>query len=111
MWACSTILSCSTRSCAGGTVIASRLTRLKERRTLLVDERQGLVLDLARLDNPGTAATVELPEAGRINVPASCRAPWTDLHAQLFKIDGGRIAHIEGLVRRVPYGQGSGWSA
>jgi hypothetical protein len=89
----------------------ARLVRVRGRRTLLVDEQQGLVLDLALLDNPGSTREVELPQAGRLTVPDSCLAPWTDLHAQLFKIDAGRIAHIEGLVRRVPYGQGSGWQA
>jgi hypothetical protein len=89
----------------------ARLVRLRERRTLLVDEEQGLVLDLALLDNPGSATEVELPRVGSLKVPDSCLAPWTDLHAQLFKIEAGRISHIEDLVRRVPYGQGSGWTA
>ena len=87
----------------------SRLATLREHRALLVDERQGLVLDLAGLDNPATTPSVEVPGFGVVQVPESCRAPWTDLHAQLFRIDAGRIAHIEGLVRRVPYGQGTGW--
>jgi hypothetical protein len=89
----------------------ARLVQLRERRTLLLDERQGLVLDLALLDNPGSAVSVDIPRAGRVKVPDSCLVPWTDMHAQLFRIDAGRIAHIEGFVRRVPYGQGSGWKA
>ena len=89
----------------------ARLVRLRERRTLLVDEEQGLVLDLALLDNPGSSTEVELPRVGSLKVPDSCLVPWTDLHAQLFKIEDGRISHIEDLVRRVPYGQRSGWKA
>ncbi|MFO1400336.1 MAG: hypothetical protein U1F06_07865 [Steroidobacteraceae bacterium] len=89
----------------------ARVARLREHRTWLVDEAAGLVLDLATLDNPATTRAVEIPGTGRVQVPASCLAPWTDLHAQLFRIDGGRIRHIEDLVRRVPYGQGTGWTS
>ena len=100
------------RDCAGelDAGFLARVARLREHRTWLVDEAAGLVLDLATLDNPATTRAVEIPGAGRVQVPASCLAPWTDLHAQLFRIDGGRIRHIEDLVRRVPYGQGTGWA-
>jgi hypothetical protein len=101
------------RDCAGelDAGFLARLVQLREQRTLLVDERQGLVLDLALMDNAGSAVSVDIPQAGRVKVPDSCLAPWTDMHAQLFRIDAGRIVHIEGFVRRVPYGQGSGWKA
>ncbi|MFO1402896.1 MAG: hypothetical protein U1F30_17090 [Steroidobacteraceae bacterium] len=89
----------------------ARIARLRGHRSWLVDEAAGLVLDLAALDNPATARVVDIPGSGSVQVPASCLAPWTDLHAQLFRIDGGRIRHIEGLVRRVPYGQADGWTA
>ncbi|MCC7462942.1 MAG: hypothetical protein IT480_10840 [Gammaproteobacteria bacterium] len=88
----------------------ARFTRLRGRRTWLVDEAAGLVLDLATLDNPATARSVEIPGYGAVKLPASCLAPWTDLHAAVFRVDAGRISHIETLVRRVPYGQGTGWS-
>ncbi len=87
------------------------LVKLRSRRTIVTDENQGLVLDLALLDNSGTAKSVTVAGTGDLSVPASFRTPWTDLHAQLFKVEAGRIAHIEGLVRRVPYGQKSGWEA
>lgn len=89
----------------------ARLAKLRGRRTMLVDEKQGLVLDLALIDNGAATTSLEVPGAGRLKLPSSCTAPWTDLHAALFKIDGGKIAFIEDLVRRVPYGQGSGWTA
>jgi hypothetical protein len=43
--------------------------------------------------------------------PAEFLAPWTDLHAQLFKVETGRIAHVEELVKRLPYGRETGWEA
>jgi hypothetical protein len=100
-----------TGDCAGelGIGFLSSLTKLRTRRPLIVDETQGMVLDLALIDNPATAKTVDVAGVGKVAVPALFLAPWTDLHAQLFKIETGVISHIEGLVRRVPYGQMSGW--
>lgn len=102
-----------TRDCAGELEIGflASLTKLRGRRPLIVDEAQGLVLDLALMDNPATIKTVDVAGVGAISAPRLFFAPWTDLHAQLFKIESGAIAHIEGLVRRVPYGQTSGWEA
>lgn len=99
------------RDCAGeldAGFLASLVT-LRGRRSLVVDESRGLVLDLALLDNPATSTSTSVAGVGELAVPASFRAPWTDLHAQLFKLQGGKIAYIEGLVRRLPYGQASGW--
>lgn len=87
------------------------LTRMRDRRTLLVDKAQGLVLDLTLLDNPARKSHVEVHGVGEIAVPASFLAPWTDMHAQLFKVNSGNITYIEDLVRRLPYGQASGWQA
>jgi len=100
-----------TRDCANeleNGFLAS-LTRLRTHHPLIVDETQGLVLDLALIDNPATIKTVDVAGVGKVAAPGLFLAPWTDLHAQLFKIESGAISHIEGLVRRVPYGQMSGW--
>ena len=99
------------RDCAGelsGGFLAS-LVKVRSRRTLVVDESQGLVLHVALMDNPATAKSVNLAGTGDVIVPASFRSPWTDLHAELFKVEAGKIVHIEGLVRRLPYGHKSGW--
>ena len=74
-----------------------------------MDRKQGLVLNLALLSNSARNKTVNVSGVGSVPVPDTFLAPWTDLHAQLFKISSGRITYIEDLVRRVPYGQGSGW--
>ena len=95
------------RDCAGelSAGILAGMANLRSHSNWVVDESRGLVLDLALLDNPGTAGSVAVKGVGDISLPASCRTPWTDLHAQLFKVERGKIAHIEGLVRRVPYRQ------
>ncbi len=99
------------RDCAGelDAGFLAGLTRLRTYRSLLVDQAQGLVLDLAVIDNPATVKTVNVAGVGEVSAPSTFLAPWTDLHAQLFKIESGAISHIEDLVRRVPYGQMSGW--
>jgi hypothetical protein len=101
------------RDCAGELTAGflGGVAKVRSRRTLVLDESQGLVLDLALFDNPATAKSVPVAGAGEIALPASLRTPWTDLHAQLFKVEAGKITHVEGLVRRVPYGQKSGWEA
>jgi hypothetical protein len=98
------------RDCAGEltTGFLAGIAKFRLHRTLVVDESQGLTLDLALLNNPGTSKSVTVDGAGEIALPASLRASWTDFHAQLFKFEAGKITHIEGLVRRVPYGQKSG---
>ena len=88
----------------------AQLTHLRERRTWVVDEQQGLALDLTVFDNAAAATTINLAGAGNVTVPKSFQTPWTDLHAQLYKVENGKIAHLEDLVRRVPYGQKTGWS-
>jgi len=100
-----------TRDCAREleTGFVASLTKLRSHRPLIVDEMQGLVLDLALMDNPATTKTVNIAGVGNIKVPGLFLAPWTDLHAQLFKIESGAVSYIEGLVRRVPYGQKPGW--
>ncbi len=89
----------------------AQLTKAREHRTWVVDERQGLALDLCIFDNAAAATAVNLAGVGEAKVPRSFLTPWTDLHAALYKVEDGKIAHIEDLNRRVPYGQKSGWTA
>ncbi|MEJ2109783.1 MAG: hypothetical protein P8Z37_07705, partial [Acidobacteriota bacterium] len=100
-----------TRDCGGELDVGfiSSLNQLRSHRTLIADDSQGLVLDLALMDNPAVRKTVRVAGSGDVQVPSLFLAPWTDLHAQLFKIESGAVTYIEGLVRRVPYGQSSGW--
>jgi hypothetical protein len=78
-------------------------------RPLLVDEQQGLVLNLALFDNEGNVKTVAVPGVGDVAVPQNFLRPITFLKPQLFKIEGGRIREIEGLSWAVPFGMPSGW--
>jgi len=87
----------------------SALAKLGERRHWVLDEEQGLVLDLALFDNEGDVKSVSVPGTGTVTVPPEFLRPITFLQPLLFKIEGGKIREIEGLSWPVPYGMRSGW--
>ena len=87
----------------------SALWKIREVRPLVVDEKQGLVLNLAFLDNEGDAKSVAVQGTGVVEVPTELRRPITFLTPQLFKIDNGRIRAIDGLSWPVPFGMRSAW--
>lgn len=87
----------------------SALSKVVDRRPLVVDVEQGLVLDLAFLDNEGNVKSVSVPGVGDVKVPAEFLRPITLVEPQLFKIEAGKIREIEGLSWPLPYGMRSGW--
>jgi hypothetical protein len=87
----------------------SALSKVGDRRPLVVDVEQGLVLNLAFLDNAGNVKAVSVPGIGNVAVPPEFLRPITYMEPQLFKVEGGRIQQIEGLSWPVPYGMRSGW--
>jgi hypothetical protein len=82
----------------------SALAKVRDARPLVVDEKQGLVLNLAFFDNEGDVKSVAVSGVGNVAVPAEFRRAFTFMAPQLFKIEGGRIREIEGLSWAVPYG-------
>jgi hypothetical protein len=80
------------------------LSRLR-RGVSVIDAAAGLALDFSLLDHPADQRSVPVPGVGPVAAATSFRAPTSDVCAQLFAADGGRIEHVETLVRRVPYGQ------
>jgi hypothetical protein len=86
------------------------LWKVRAVRPLVVDEKQGLVLNLAFLDNEGDAGSVTVRGVGPVAVPVELRRPITFMTPQLFKIENGKIRVIEGLSWPVPFGMGSAWS-
>jgi hypothetical protein len=88
----------------------STLLRLRDRRSLVVDEEQGLVLHLSFLDSPGNVKYVSVPGIGNVKAPPQFLRPATYVTPQLFKILDGKIRLIEGLAWPVPYGMKPGWN-
>ena len=87
----------------------SALSKVGDRRPLVVDVDQGLVLDLAFLDNEGNVKSVSVSGVGDVKVPLEFLRPITFVEPQLFKIEAGKIREIEGLSWPMPYGMRSGW--
>lgn len=76
---------------------------------LVIDEEQGLVLNLALYDNEGNVKSVDVQGVGTVAVPRNFLRPITFLKPQVFKIESGKICEIEGLSWPVPFGMLSGW--
>jgi CubicO group peptidase (beta-lactamase class C family) len=84
------------------------VTRIRDRRFVVVDQERGLVLAFVFFDHAGNVPAVTLSD-GR-TVPIDVKEPWTWEIAELFKIESGRIRRIEAAIERAPYGMASGWS-
>jgi hypothetical protein len=87
----------------------SALSKVGDRRPLVVDVDQGLVFDLAFLDNEGNVKSVSVSGVGDVKVPSEFLRPITFVQPQLFKVEAGKIREIEGLSWPMPYGMRSGW--
>jgi hypothetical protein len=87
----------------------SALSKVGDRRPLVVDVDQALVFDLAFLDNEGNVKSVSVSGVGDVKVPSEFLRPITFVQPQLFKVEAGKIREIEGLSWPMPYGMRSGW--
>ena len=87
----------------------SSLSKVGDHRPLVVDLEQGLVLDLAFLDNEGNVKSVSVAGLSDVKVPAEFLRPITFMQPQLFKIEADKIQAIEGISWPMPYGMRSGW--
>jgi hypothetical protein len=86
------------------------VTRIRDRRFVLVDPERGLAFAFAFFDNgSGDARTGTLAD-GR-TVVSGPAIPWTWQIAEVFKIERGLIGPVESVLHQVPYGMGSGWSS
>ena len=85
------------------------VTRIRDRRFVLVDPERGLAFAFAFFDNgSGDARNGTLADGKKVvSGPA---IPWTWQIAEVFKIERGLIGPVESVLHEVPYGMGSGWS-
>ena len=89
--------------------IFSYITRVRERRFLLVDEAKGLVCGTFLMDVPGRREDFALFPLPFDKLPAHMVTPHTIMLAELFKIIDGQIREIEATMVNVPLGAVSGW--
>jgi hypothetical protein len=85
------------------------VTRIRDRRFVLVDPERGVVFAFAFFDNAGGDSRFGTLPDGR-SVESGPKIPWTWGIAEAFKIDRGLIGPVESVLHQVPYGMGSGWS-
>ena len=85
------------------------VTRIRDRRFVLVDPERSLVFAFAFFDNAGGDSRFgTLPDGRRVE--SGPKIPWTWAIAEVFKIERGLIGPVESVLHQVPYGMGSGWS-
>ncbi len=98
-------------SCAEQIPLFTYMTKIRDRRYVIVDEELGLVWCMVMFDVPGTVKTAELPGYGVIELAERTQYPRSMLLAELFKIRNGLILYIEALLTSVPLGTRPGWPA
>ncbi|MFX1338152.1 MAG: hypothetical protein ACFFDK_06060 [Promethearchaeota archaeon] len=76
------------------------ITKVRDRRFMILDEERGLVWGIFLLDCPGDVGSESL---------GSLKNPRTIVVAECFKIISGKIREIEVFMVNVPYGSASGW--
>jgi hypothetical protein len=86
------------------------VTRIRDRRFVLVDPERGLAFAFAFFDNGSGDARNGTLADGR-KVVSGPAIPWTWQIAEVFKIEHGLIGPVESVLHQVPYGMGSGWSS
>jgi hypothetical protein len=85
------------------------VTRIRDRRFVLVDPERGIVFAFAFFDNAGGDSRFgTLPDGRRVE--SGPKIPWTWAIAEAFKIERGLIGPVESVLHQAPYGMGSGWS-
>ena len=86
------------------------VTRIRDRRFVLVDPERGLAFAFAFFDNASGDTRKGTLADGR-SVTSGPTVPWTWQIAEVFKIEGRKIGPVESVLHQVPYGMGSGWSS
>ena len=84
------------------------VTRIRDRRFVMVDEERGLVVAFVFFDHSGNGHPRPGP-AGATMAGEPTR-PFTWEIAELFRIENGKIRRIEAVLDQCPYGMGSPWS-
>ena len=87
------------------------ITGVEERRFPIVDEVRGLVYGMVRFDHHGRNKTIVWNDGTVHPVNNPFDEPFSFQIGELFKIEDGRIRHIEALVFPVPYRMPTGWPA
>jgi hypothetical protein len=85
------------------------VTRIRDRRFLVVDRERGLAFAFAFFDHAGTVQSVTLTD--ETTFPESLRHPFTWEIGEVFKIEKGKIRFIQAVLTQAQYGKESGWGS
>jgi len=83
------------------------VTRIRDRRFMVVDRERGLVFAFVFFDHNGTVKTLTLNDGSVW--PESLRHPFTWEIGVVFKIEKGKIRFIQGVPTQAQYGLKPGW--
>jgi len=97
------------RNCAHSADLLTYIKSVDERRFPIVDQEHGIVVSTFIFNIPGDTATSDAAISSDRQVAARLRQPRTLLLTEWFKIDDGRIQHIEAIMHNLPPGGTSGW--
>jgi hypothetical protein len=88
------------------------VSRIRDRRYLVVDEERGLVVANAFFDHEASqmSRNYTLPDGRTITNGGPART-WTWMISELFKVEKGLLHEIDAFLVEVPYGMNSGWSS
>jgi len=89
--------------------IFAYITKVRNRRYLIVDEEKGLVFGIFMMDVPGKKEHFDLFPIPMDKLPVHMYTPHTIFLAELFKIVNGQIREIEALMFNTTLGANSGW--
>jgi hypothetical protein len=83
------------------------VTRIRDRRFVVVDRERGLVFAFVFFDHNGTVKTLTTNDGATF--PESLRHPFTWEIGVVFKIEKGKIRFIQGVPTQAQYGLKPGW--
>ncbi len=86
------------------------VTKIRERRFVVVDPVYGLAFAMGYFDHDGSVAKMSETLDGKlVDVSPMLRQPFSFIIGEVFKIKDGKIRQIEAVLTTVPFGMESGW--
>ena len=86
------------------------VTKIRERRFVVVDPVYGLAFAMGYFDHDGSVAKMSETLDGKlVDVSPMFRQPFSFIIGEVFKIKDGKIRQIEAVLTSVPFGMESGW--
>jgi len=85
------------------------ITDIKNRRVLIADEQNGLVVGFSMFWHRSDVKTVKMKNVPGVDEMPSFQGTFNLPAMHIYKIKGGKIYDIEAIGFTLPYGQRSGW--